>query len=438
MLVANSGSDDARVVKEAESLAAAGHEVRVLCLSKAHAPAIETRNGVTFERCSEPHRRGFRGRVQPSVGPTAPRARTPRGPRGSVYSRALATLKAAVGPFVQHEINTLTFTRAAARLAPDIIHAHDFEVLSAAVRAARACGARVVYDMHELEEGRLPAPSALARWWKARIERRALAEVAATLTVSPSIARLKAAQHDIPLPAVVLNAPRRAPGGVRQPDLRARCGLDADIPLAVYVGTVAEGRGVETLLEALAGLQDMHLAILGTVRPAMAPVLDRFQRSPAGLRLHLLSPVPHDEVVSHIASADLGVCTIPGTCQNYELCLPNKLFEMTLAGLPLLVSTTTELSRFVAETCTGIAVDATRAESIAAGLAAVYANRKRLRPSPAALADLTRRFSWETQAARLIDLYEAVLRIPAGMPARMARNSLAGRVLPTTALASEL
>lgn len=409
MLVANPGTGDARVMKEAESLAGAGHAVTVFCLAAHGLPVEEAVAGVTYRRCREWHR-----------------ARTP-GPVGDLASAParqglLSNIKSLIAPFVRHELLSMTFLEAVVAAVPDIIHAHDFETLPAAVRAAGRTGARVIYDMHELEEGRHPSPGPVLAGWKRNLEARALRRVSATLTVSPSIARFKAQAYDIPQPTLVLNAPRL--GAASGPGLRARCGLADDVPLAVYTGNASEGRGIEQFIESIEQYEGMQLAMLGQIRPGLRAFLEA-SRERLGGRLHLLDPVPHDEVVAHIASADLGICTIPGSCLSYDYCLPNKLFEMTLAGLPVVVSNTTELSRFVAETGTGIAVNAADPAAIRAGIAQVYAARHSLRPDAAALASLRARFAWERQAERLIEVYAAVANGPQGLPAAMARRALA-------------
>ena len=424
MLVGNPGSTDARVRKEAESLASAGHAVTIFGLAARGLPAQEIINGVTYQRCREWHRRG-------AAGPVTDGACTP------VKRNFVSTIRHFISPFVHHELLAMTFVEAAVLARPDIVHAHDFETLPAAVRVAARVGARVIYDMHELEEGRHPVPGPLLAWWKRTLEARALRRVSATLTVSPSIARYKARAYGIPQPTLVLNAPRLGPAS--NPGLRARCGLGDDVPLAVYAGNASEGRGIEQLIEAIELYSGMHLALLGQIRPGLRASLEA-SRERLGGRLHLLDPVPHAEVVAHIASADLGICTIPGSCLNHDFCLPNKLFEMTLAGLPIVVSNTTELSRFVAETGTGIAVNAADPAAISAGIAHVYTARHSLRPDAAALAGLRARFAWERQAERLIDVYAAVANGPQGLPAAMARRALAtawrpmGR--PATALGS--
>jgi len=418
MLVANAGTGDARVMKEAEALAAAGHQVTVFGLAGRGLATKEIVAGVRYRRCAEPHRALLSG-----DSPVPENELAPSRPGSGLVS----AIKILLEPFVRHELMAASFVGPVAADAPDIIHAHDFETLPAALRAAKRCGARVIYDMHELEEGRHPGPGPLLKRWKMWIEGRAHRRIAAAITTSPSYAAHKASLYKIPEPTVVLNGPRIA--AAAGPTLRERCGLGPETPLAAYIGLVSAGRGIETLLSALAKVPGMHLAILGTVRPEMEPALLEARRALGG-RLHVLAPVPHAKVVSHIASADLGVCTIPGSCLSYELCLPNKLLEMALAGLPLLVANTPELSRFVTKNRNGQSVEATDPAAVAAGLMAVYAARLELAPAPAALAQMRARYGWERQAARLIDLYDAVAMAPRGVPAAMAQHALATVLRP--------
>ena len=62
MIVSNPCDPDYRVIKEAESLAMAGYEVRVYCTwrPKLGIPVKETINGVTYVRYEESVRKAFR------------------------------------------------------------------------------------------------------------------------------------------------------------------------------------------------------------------------------------------------------------------------------------------------------------------------------------------------------------------------------------------
>jgi glycosyltransferase involved in cell wall biosynthesis len=421
MLLANPGNADARVQKEAESLAAAGHRVTVYCLAATNLPRDEMRAGVRYTRCVEPHRRWFGQSDAPAMAamldaPTAHAGR--QSPARMILGslrRLASTVKRAVAPFVMHELHARTFVTRVTLDRPDVVHAHDFEVLPAAVRIAKATRAAVVYDMHEYELGRLPVPHPLLARWKRRIERNAVRYITAAITVSPSIAKLFATTYQCVEPTLILNAPVVSnepavqPARTSIPTLRTQLGLDAQTPLAVQVGTSAPGRGIESLLAALARLPRLHLALVGSIRPELAVILDRAQADPnLSGRLHIVPPVPHDAVVPFIASADVGICAVRPICLNYEFCLPNKLFEMTLAGLPLVVSKTRDVARFVTETGNGIVTDTGDPAALAAAITRAIAQRDTLKPDARTLAMLRQRYAWQAQATKLVNLYDRI------------------------------
>ena len=87
MLVANTGTSDARVRKEAESLVSAGHAVTVFCLAGRGLPAVEQLSGVTYRRCREWHRGGAAGPVAEAAG-------------ASGQGNFLSNIKELIEPFV--------------------------------------------------------------------------------------------------------------------------------------------------------------------------------------------------------------------------------------------------------------------------------------------------------------------------------------------------
>jgi len=54
--------------------------------------------------------------------------------------------------------------------------------------------------------------------------------------------------------------------------------------------------------------------------------------------IHYSSFVPPEEVVSFIAGADVGMCTVENISLSDYYCLPNKLFEYLLAGIPVFIN----------------------------------------------------------------------------------------------------
>ena len=113
-------------------------------------------------------------------------------------------------------------------------------------------------------------------------------------------------------------------------------------------------------------------------------------------------------MIPYAASADVGLSLIEDICLSYYYCLPNKLFECLMAGLPVIVSNLPEMAAIVRDFRVGeIAYDLT-----AAGIG--DAVRRLLAVDSEALAanvcEAARRFSWETQEAEMIQSYRRCLQ----------------------------
>lgn len=298
-------------------------------------------------------------------------------------------------------------------LAPEVIHAHDLETLEAGFQAARRTGARLVYDAHEIEVGRMPPRPWLHRLQIERQEGRRIRAVDAVVTVGHGLARYFTERYGAPPATVVFNTPKLDPGERAPGELRRDCGLGPGTPLAVYVGNIGAGRGILASVAALVHAPEVHLAIIGPHRPAYQALVEAAAREHGvSERLHILPPVPPQHVVSHVASATFGICLIEDTCLNHRLSMPNKLFEMTFAGLPLVGSDLPEIGRYLRETGVGLAVDPTDPAAIAAAFCELAAHPERYRPDAATLARVAATYGWPAQAEKLLDLYAGLAGRP--------------------------
>lgn len=451
MLVRNPVTIDTRVRKEAKALQEAGYDVHVLGLRDPQRtmPEREELDGIPVQRLDVRVRPGLvvlwhtnsltqrRRRTENRVarwstqnrfgtagaGPATPLVRKARSAgvrlaQGHVTARAKASVwtgaqlakgRAAQGLVRQH----IDFARAArpelARLRPDVVHAHDLDTLYAAVTYARWSGAKVVYDAHELERHRN------AEWTAARhliidsLEKFGIRRADAVITVSEGIADWYAREYGTARPSVVLNSPPLSAAvvaGDPTEDLRGQLGLPADARVVAYVGKVTRGRGVETLVGALEHLgPDYHLVVLGP-RESYDAQIERLATT-AGVRerLHLLPPVPSATVPRTIATADVSATPIENVCLSYDLALPNKLFDSLYAGVPVVVSDLTEMAAFVREHEIGEVRRQGDATDFASGIAAVVAQRPKGLADADRLRALREAVSWETQAARLREVY---------------------------------
>jgi glycosyltransferase involved in cell wall biosynthesis len=302
---------------------------------------------------------------------------------------------------------------------PDLVHCHDVHfiaIVAAHVARARHRGRdpRWVYDAHELVEGLWPAAArsaAMVAAW-ADVEDQVIGRADAVVTVSPDLAAVLERHHDLSrTPTVVLNAPDlRTASGRGGRTVRDAAGLGIDVPLLVYGGGLTEGRGVETVIDGLEYLPGVHLAIICVPSPD-APYAQHLAAFAAehGVadRVHLVPPVPPQEVCTFLRGADLGVHPML-RCGNHDIALPNKLFEYLFAGLPLVVSDVPALAGFVEERMVGRSFTAGDPRAFAVAVRRVLFDLAGFRERAGDPA-LVQTYCWERQADRLLGVYEEVL-----------------------------
>ncbi|MGZ4650681.1 MAG: glycosyltransferase [Kineosporiaceae bacterium] len=399
-LVQSGVAGDARVLREAASLAAAGYAVHIV--GRGVPEGFPPPDGVTVDSV------GRGAGLRPGGG--APGSR----PGPAALRPAVAAARWLLLPEHRARVEAAWRAGAAARIEaylaagpPDVVHAHDFNTLELAATVADRTGAALVYDAHELWVGRavVGRPDPLRRRRVARREDRLLARADLVLTVSEGIAdrlRSRGARRVV----VVRNSfPAREPAAPL-PDRPS--GL-------VYAGRIGPGRDLETLAAAAPALARIGVRPV-VVGPPDADYLSSYRarlavhgRAATGtvdLRPALLPLAEVDEVYS---SAGLAVVTLDGSCENHRLALPNKLFHAIRAGIPVVAADLPELARVVTADRLGATYRPGDAASLARAVADVVA---RYPDAVAAVAAAQERYRWEHDAAVLTGAYAALPRAP--------------------------
>jgi len=455
MFVFNDCTRDSRVLREAGTLAASGHDVTIYALprdpSSTHVE-VEERDGFRIERVPPP--RGWRRpwawfwhpyrtwgwvlrwsafRIRRGI-VTPPKGwlQIPVILVGLVVWAPWAVIRTighVVGRKVLHHtgpgsVDFLSRWRfvisgwgevVADRAAgADVFHGHDLTAMPAASRSRRRRGGRLVYDSHEiiLESGSYARRPAWLRAYLRRSERAFVAEADSMVTVNDALAEELTVRYAPRRIIVVHNCPARWGPPAERPDLlREATGIPADAPIALYHGGFSAHRGIEELAAAMleptaAGVHAVALGY-GSLRTALGEMAadPRYDG-----RFHVLDAVPPDALPEWVASADVGVMPIQASTLNHRLSTPNKLFECLAAGTPVVVSDFPDMRRIVLgdpDGPLGATCDPTSPASIADAI------REVLGRDPAATADLRARclraahdrWSWEAESARLVALY---------------------------------
>lgn len=382
MLVATSVATDTRVLREATTLVAAGHEVHVIGL---RVPAgWEPPAGVTVSSV------GAGSLLRPEGAPSLARRKLP------------APVRAARWLLLPEHRNS-SFRRwaraaeadARAR-AFDAVHAHDFTALEVAHRLAAERGVPLVYDTHELWSGRprVGRPTPYQHAHELRVERRLGREAAAVITVGDGVARELRRLHGWEHVVVVRNTfPFEPPRPSR-----------GQVTAAVYAGRLAPYRELE-VLAAASRLVDLPMEAMG---PADETWLAGFDPG----RLTVSPARTVEEVDARLAAAGLALVTHSDRWPNHRLALPNKLFHAVRAGVPVVATDVGELAATVREHGIGTLY---RPGDAADAARAVQEAVRRYDELVAAVRRAAPALSWDADATVLTDLYA---RLAEGSPLR--------------------
>ena len=370
-VVLNDFTRDNRVLKISESLAGAGHDVTVVALHKAGLPLEESRGAWNVVRT---------------------RIATSALPRGTVFG---------VMKMAELALRTVWRWRKV-----EAWHCNDIEAFVLGWCAQRLNPRlQLIYDCHEFEAERNAKP-AIERRMVAWLERRTIRKAKAVITVSPSIAeayRERYGRHGISEVHLVRNIPEPKPAqaGPGPDHFRTRFNIPEGDFIALYQGAFTHNRGLETALEAMRGLEDtgIHLVLMG-----YGPLQSTVEEAAAEMsHVHVHPAVPYEAVLEHTRSADVGLVSVKPTCPSYLYCLPNKLFEYLLAGVPVLSNDLPDCRALVESLDAGAVVHDDTPEGWRGALRALQSEgTERFQPG---LAKAAEALSWDREAEVLQSVY---------------------------------
>jgi hypothetical protein len=326
-------SSTPRLVKEANTLHAAGFSVRVVAAD--HFPAVRPLDESilahapwTCARVPLGSRPAYLARRLVQIGARRLVARTARpSPRLALWA---------------HQPLAFRLAAAAAAEPADLYLGHCLAGLAAAGLAARRRGAKLGFDaedFHRAENHDTPQPDLVA------LENHWIPACQHLTAASPLIAEAYAQACGVAVPPVLLNVF----GLDEAPKVQAP---PPDRPsLYWFSQTVGPGRGLEALVEALGLVRtpcDLHLRGLPAGDfPARLTALAHSVGFRGRLEFHpLANPA---SMISLAAAHTLGLSLEQSTPRNRDLCLTNKIFTYLLAGTPVLLTPTRAQQRLATD-----------------------------------------------------------------------------------------
>ena len=293
--------------------------------------------------------------------------------------------------------------RAAIGVDADLYHFHDPEFLPYGVRLARR-GKRVVYDAHEDVPVQMrykewipgPGRAGAARAF-ARLEAECVSRLDALVT--PSVVALARLRPRQPRAILVANYPRLD-------EIRPAARWSDRERAACYVGGITRVRGAFALVDAMAH-SDAELHLAGAFVPSA--LRQELERSAGWPRVRYAGRLGRDEVAALLARVKVGVIPLQPIA-NYVDAYPVKLFEYLAAGLPVIATDVPRWRAVLEAHDCGVCVPYGSPALLGAAITRLLDDDDGAR----AMGERARRaaeesYSWETQAAALVALYDELL-----------------------------
>lgn len=317
----------------------------------------------------------------------------------------------------------------------DIVQGHFDRALIAAASLARRSGAKLVFDAVEVpfDQELLPRGAASRAMRVAEIRREAeiACEADAWITINEAIADNIVERFHVARPFVLRNLADEGhwPSDGR---LRRDVGLGPDVRILLHLNTIRRGEGVETAIDALARLpEDFHLVGLGPTpqREYLRALHRRAKEVGVAARFHIAPMQPTAEVLPYIAGADIGIIARQGSLQNLRLSLPNRVFQLIAARLPVAVTPLREISRLVLQWGTGIVFEESNDADLAAAIRKI-AEPTAYRHYREAVDRAAKALTWERESQRYVEFIERLGQRAQGIIPSPPARPAGGRCVP--------
>lgn len=388
-------SHNPRLLREADSLANAGHDVRVVTPS--FTPELDRRDQRQLERRQWRHQKidylplRFSGKARSIL------IRGRRRGASELYKRFGGRRLA------EYSYTTaLPEQRRQALLEPaDWFIAHAQPALPIAAAAARRWNSRLGFDCEDLLSEHSPGQADIVR----QIETTYLRDCAYVSAPSQGIADRLQRDYDIRPPLVLYNVfPLHLAKDMLSPAQRPSRPV---VRLHWFSQTIGPGRGIEEAIEACGMLgEGVELHLRGNPSKGFDAVV-RALASQLNANLKLHSQIDHDDLIKAMDQFDVGLALERSEHTNYALTVTNKIGSYLLAGLAI-AATDTPGQREILEQipAAGFLYPSGKPGLLAEGLRRWMQDREALKAAQQAAWDAARsRFSWDVEQRNWLALF---------------------------------
>lgn len=288
-------------------------------------------------------------------------------------------------------------------LKPNIVNIHHVNALGIVRLKSVLKGCHFIYDAHELETETQSSVGRL-KVFRQKLEKRFMPLVDHTFVVTPSIENWYREKYQIERITTVMNTPLKHGNLINEDIFRRRFKIDKNDTIFIYNGSLFDGRGIRILLEVFEQIpnKSSHIVFMG--EGELKGLILGFEKRTNNIHFH--EAVEPSKVIEYTASADVGISLIENVCLSYYYCLPNKIFEYTMAEIPLIVSNMMDMSNYVLNNKVGIVAESNSVSDVTQCVEEMSRDKARFKN---ALLKAKDEYNWENEEKKMIQAYESLL-----------------------------
>lgn len=362
---------DFRVYREARTLIDAGYKVTVYCWAR----RIITKKsyfeykGITIKRIHEPLTIGFISQFR-------------------THRRAMFRL----GKMVIND-------------QPNIIHAHDLEVLPYAIKANNQINAIMIFDSHEDWPLLEWVQNRIIGTWMAFQQKRCMKKVDVLLTSSPNIAKYFSKAEVLYNSELKLAIKRNLKTSIELNKLQY------DEFIIGYIGGLRQSL-VDELFNSINNIKNIHLLIVGGPPKGRSGYNNikhyiNNQAMKKGLRISFVGTQPYSKMGNYYRACDIIIVGHYVPKMLRAIAVPKKLLDAMAYGKPVLVGPYSARQKIVKDhTCGKVSTDFNKSIN-----KLITNKNERYRFGLNGISAFINYYCWDKQSAKLLIIYKEITQV---------------------------
>lgn len=287
----------------------------------------------------------------------------------------------------------------------DVFLSNDLDTLLPNYIQAKLRCKKLIYDSHEYFTGtpELIQKPLKRKAWK-YLERVLLPRIKYMFTVNTSIAERYSNELGITM-RILRNLPYL--------NIKEGSKVQYNFPTSKFIlllqgAGINTDRGVEELIGSMFFLPSNFLLILIGSGNAWESLKKKTDELELNEKVWFIEKVPFDVLKNYTRQAHLGLSLDKPNCLNYELSLPNKIFDYIHAGVPVLSSPIKEVKKIIDDYEVGMYIDEVSPRKIADAVLLIYNNPSKYQIWKQNTAKAATELCWEKEQHRLDGLLNAL------------------------------